>query len=277
MNTYLSFYSRAAVVACLFSFSSAASAVVIAFDMVGSASQNLNAHTNTWAGAFSSASDGFEKYRRGVSGTIPGQLLDDTLSSSPADLLGIIDENNTDTFFGVTDTVNSNNTNPVSASWEFDITGSTNLSISIDMGAMGDFEASSDSFSWAYSIDGGPLTTLFESLVDEAISQNYALASGTMVSLNDPMTVGGVALSNQLQSFSSPLPGMGSDLTLVLTADTNGGSEAFAFQNLVIESSAPVPEPSTMALLGLGFACVRGFFVPCYLHPGSYPVLSLLS
>ena len=116
---------------------------VIAFDMVGSASQNLTTYTNVWNGAFSSAGDGFQQYQRGVSATIPFSVLDDSLSVFPTDSLGIIDENNTDVFFGVTDTVNGDSPGTVSATWIFDVSGFTNLSLGLDVSAMGDFEAAS--------------------------------------------------------------------------------------------------------------------------------------
>jgi hypothetical protein len=70
----------------------------------------------------------------------------------------------------------------VVASWVFDISGASNLSLSIDMGAMGDFEASAttgDFFNWSYSIDGGAAQTAFQSSVDEAASQTYTMESGT--------------------------------------------------------------------------------------------------
>jgi predicted extracellular nuclease len=44
-----------------------------------------------------------------------------------------------------------------------------------------------------------------------------------------------------LAQFVAPLTGTGSQLTLVLTVNTNGGSEAIAFQNLVISADAAPP------------------------------------
>lgn len=245
-------HSQILAAAAALGLAGAAQAEVIAFDMVDSASQGIVSYTNVWNGAFSSAGDGFQMYQRDVSTTIPFSVLDDSLSIFPGDTLGIIDENNEDVFFGVTDTVNGDSPGTVSATWQFDIAGFSDLSLAIDMGAMGDFE-SSDSFSWAYSIDGGAFTTLFESMVDEAIAQDYTLASGTLVTLNDPMSVNGTLLSNQLQTIAAALAGSGSVLELVLTANTNGGTEAFAFQNLIISGTA-VAEPGVLALLGIGFA-----------------------
>ena len=65
----------------------------------------------------------------------------------------------------------------MSATWTFDVSGATGLVLSIDMGAMGDFE-SSDTFEWTYSIDGGPTLTAFASTVDEADSFTYTLEGG---------------------------------------------------------------------------------------------------
>jgi hypothetical protein len=73
-------------------------ASTVAFDMVGSASQNLTSFTNAFNGAFSSAGDGFQKYQRGVSSSIPFSVLDDSLSIFTSDSLGIIKEGNTDVF-----------------------------------------------------------------------------------------------------------------------------------------------------------------------------------
>ena len=67
-------------------------------------------------------------------------------------------------------------------------------------------------------MDGGPVMTAFASTVDQAASQTSTLQSGTMVTLNDPMLMDGVLLSNQLATFSAAILGSGSQLTLTLTA-----------------------------------------------------------
>ena len=56
----------------------------VAFDMVGSASQNLTSFTDDPAIPFSSPADGFNKFQRGVSPTIPFDVLDDSAGSYPA-------------------------------------------------------------------------------------------------------------------------------------------------------------------------------------------------
>ncbi len=218
----------------------AAAADVVAQDMVGTTSTNLISYTNPYTDVWE-AGDGFQKYRRGVDSDIPYAVADDSLVTYPADTQGIIDDNNLDQFFGVSDTVNGNTTGPVSASWVFDVSGYENLQLSIDMGAMGDFEAASDSFVWTYSIDGGTTETAFSSSVDESTSLAYTLASGTTTTFDDPLLVNGTTLNNVLQTLTVPLNGAGNELTLTLTADTDGGSEGYAAQSIVITGDVPPP------------------------------------
>ncbi len=227
--------------------------MLIAGDLLDSSnpegpSLNRIDRTNTLEGAFSDPADGFQVYQRGVSPSIPFAVLDDTVSVFTGDRQGIIGEDNLDAFFGVTDTVNGNNTSgDASASWTFDISGAENLTLSIDMGAMGDFEAT-DTFTWSYQIDDGLMMTAFQSAVDEDGGQTYTLDSGTVITLDDPMLVDGTVLSNDLQTLTTALSGTGSVLTLTLEANTDGGTEAFAFQNIAIEGSLP-PTPVAFDLV----------------------------
>lgn len=231
----------------------ASAGTVVAYDMVGSASQNLVSYTNVYTNAFGSAADGFQKYQRGVSPSIPYAVLDDSFSIYAADNLGIIKEGNTDEFFGATDTQNGDNAGPVSAEWVFDISGASGaLALSIDMGAMGDFE-SSDYFVWEYSIDGGAVETAFASTVDEAGSYTYILDGGSDYPLDDPMLVDGTILTNDLQTFTTDIIGSGSTLTLTLTLQTDGGSEAMAFQNILISTGDVEPPPPPVSYCGEAF------------------------
>jgi hypothetical protein len=231
----------------------------VAFDMVASTDLNLTSFTNPWAGAFGSPGDGFQKYQRGVSSNIPFSIADDSLSIFPTDSQGIIKEGNTDVFFGVTDTQNPDNSGPVSATWVFDVSGASGLGLSIDMGAMGDFE-SSDYFEWTYSIDGGPTLTAFSSSVDESGSFTYTLEGGASFTLNDPMLVQGTVLSNDLTTFSTSLFGEGSALTVTLTAQTDGGTEAFAFQNLIVTEGNVPPAPFELEIFEIQGAGASSFF-----------------
>lgn len=214
----------------------------VAFDMVDSGSDRLTSFTNAFDGAFASGGDGFQKYQRGVSASIPFSVLDDSLVIFTSDSLGMIKDGNTDVFFGIVDTINGDNSAPVSATWVFDIAGATELGLLIDMGAMGDFE-SSDFFEWTYSIDGGPTAVAFASSVDEAAANTYTLEGGASFTLNDPMLMQGTILTNDLTTFETPIIGTGTSLTVTLTANFNGGSEAVAFQNLIVGSGFDVPEP----------------------------------
>ncbi|MEM7082086.1 MAG: PEP-CTERM sorting domain-containing protein [Pseudomonadota bacterium] len=249
-------FVRAGLVALAASALGTTNADIIAFDLVNSGSQNLTEYNNPWTDAFGSAGDGFQIYQRGVSASIPFAVVDDSNGSFPPDTQGIIGADDMDTFFGVVDTVNSDNNAPVTAEWVFDINGAGNLSMSIDMAAMGDFE-NSDFFSWSYSIDGGAEIMLFEGITDEALSQDYTLEDGDTFTLNDPLTVEGLSLSNAFLNFSGLIDGTGSSLSIFLTASANGGSEAFAFRNLIINGDVmSVSEPSILLLMGLGLGLI---------------------
>ncbi|MEO1457684.1 MAG: endonuclease/exonuclease/phosphatase family protein, partial [Pseudomonadota bacterium] len=178
---------------------------------------------------------------------VPFALADDSVigvsgSAFAGDTQGIIGQSTaaTDEFFGVVDTVNGDNPGgTATAVWTFDITGEEELSFSVDVAAMGDFEASGDSFEFSYQIDGGAVQTLFSSTVDEAGAQNYTMDSGAVVNLNDPLQLGGVTLDDSLQTLTESIDGTGSELTVTFTASTDGGSEGFVFDNLLIESATP--------------------------------------
>ncbi len=107
--------------------------------MVNSASQGLISFTNNRP-TFNDPGDGFGKYRVGVSPNIPSQLIDSSRISG-SDTRGIIDEaTNKEEFFGITDTENDDNTGLVDAVWSFNVSGYSDLRLSVDIGAMGDFE-----------------------------------------------------------------------------------------------------------------------------------------
>lgn len=171
------------------------------------------------------------------------------------DSQGIIDDApgsvDDDPFFGVVDTVNGSGTDVNTATWEFDISSViSNLSVSIDFAAMGDFEDPGDFFDFEYAIDGAPLQPLFTSSINEDTDQAYTMADGTGVVLDDPVLINGTLLSNSFVTLSETIAGTGTTLELVFSAEANGGSEAFAFRN--VEVTGVIPEPASVALLGLG-------------------------
>ncbi len=204
------------------------------------------------AGTFSSPADGFQPFQVGVSSTIPFALVDDSFSVFTGDQSGIVDASSDspgykdDTWFGVVDVNNPDNpSGEAAATWEFNIAGAVGLEVSIDMAAMGDFDAA-DTYMWTYSIDGDAAQALFSSSIDEAGSATYTLADGDMFTLDDPLLMTDaqdqtVQLSNEFQTLTSLLSGFGDTLTLMLTAITEGNAagvfndEAYAFDNIVIE------------------------------------------
>lgn len=218
----------------------------VAFDLVDSDSQNLESYTNevTDAGGYSNEGDGFGIFRRGVSDSIPFSLLDDSEAGFPPDTLGIIGADQTDQFFGATDTDNDDAfPDAVTATWTFDVSGADGpLFLNVDAGAMGAFEASSDSFVFAAGFDGASPAAALSSSVDEDAQRTYTLDDGDAFTLDDPLALGGVALDNDLTTVSAALDGSGATLTVTFTAETNGGEEAFAFDALVITSGAPLAD-----------------------------------
>ena len=154
----------------------------------------------------------------------------------PFDNQGIIPCDYGNRFFGMTDTENPDNMGPVSAEWIFDVSSAINLTaITIDFGAMGDFEASNDVLTWSYSIDGGPFTNIFVLSPDESTSATYNLDNGTTRTLDDPMTVNGTILLNDLTTFSAPINGAGNQLTLRVEGMGDGGDEAIAWDNITVK------------------------------------------
>ncbi len=187
---------------------------------------------------------------------VPFTLADDSVAnisgSGPfaADTLGIIDSTRApdDEFFGLVDVENGDNPGgTATATWVFDIAGYHDLSVSADFAAMGDFE-SSDDLSFSYSIDGGPAQVFFQFIAEEALMQSYTMESGTIVDLNDPLSLNGTLLNDVLATFSAALAGTGSLLEIVFTATQNAG-EGFVFDNLTVTG---VAEPAVLVLFGTG-------------------------
>ena len=59
-----------------------AAPIAVAYDMVGSTGQNLISFTDDPAIPFTSPADGFNKFQRGVSPTIPFAVADDSADCS---------------------------------------------------------------------------------------------------------------------------------------------------------------------------------------------------
>jgi len=183
---------------------------------------------------------------------MPFNISDDSVAAAAgnsiftSDVLGFAGMAKTDGFMGITDTENPNNTGPINVDFVFDISGDTNIVVSVDIAAMGDFEAGLDFMDFSYSLDGGPLVPLFTSSVNEAINQSYTMDSGATPLIDDPMLINGVLLNDVFQTFSGPVAGTGSTLRIHISTMTDG-AEGFGFDNLSV-----VPEPASLALLALG-------------------------
>jgi len=99
---------------------------------------------------------------------LPNFVIDSSAGLFPADRAGIIPESKVDNQFVITDLQNNDNTTSpnAAASWTFDITDASNLSVSIDLAQIGDFGTDgggqTDSFAFSYSIDGGASQNLFD-------------------------------------------------------------------------------------------------------------------
>jgi hypothetical protein len=230
-------------------------AAVVAYDTFD-ATLNLNSYSQFPApDAYSAGGDGFQVYE--LSGTypfgIPFSLVDDTAGSLPTDAIGIVRSTKTDKWFGVTDTVNNDDFGPTFAEWKFDISGAADLSVSIDMAAMGDFEvpgSTGDYHDWTYSIDGSTPAPLFTSSVDTAASHTYTMENGSTQSVDDPLFMNGVMLDNIFRTQTASLAGAGTTLTIRLDSLTDGGTEAYAFDNVYVNGTV-VPEPSSLAMAAL--------------------------
>ena len=191
-------------------------------------------------------------------------IADDSAGAFPRDTLGVIDNSpdsnataftsgyKSDIYFGVTDLKNPKFSGTAKATWVFDISGASQLTeISIDMGAMGDFETSNDRFDWSFQIDNGPRQPLFTSSVDEETEATYVMANGTQIPLNDPLLINGQQLLTEktapsgLPTRIAAIAGSGSQLTLFFEADADGGSESYEFDNIFI-----LGEPGGQVLRG---------------------------
>jgi hypothetical protein len=216
---------------------------------------NVNPDNSANNGTFSSTSDVFGIIDR----TVNDSFADDTVANPPDAFGGLLNSTKTDNVFGVQDLTNPDNLSGTgTATWQFDISGGTNLSILIDFAAGGDFESSGDSFVFAASIDGGAPVNIFTSSVDEADSLTYTFEDGvTTQTVDDPLAINGTTLNNNFQTLVASLVGTGNTLTLEFNATNDGAVELFAFDNIVVEgdAAAAVPfefSPSLGIILSVG-------------------------
>ena len=194
----------------------------------------LSPDNSAMGGTFGDSNDVFGIVDRNIN----GNFADDSVANG-GDTTGIIPASKTDFFLGFEDTSNSDNPNAdgvVSVIWTASIAGLTDLSLSFDIAVMGDFETA-DVLSFTASIDGSAEETLFTSVVDNDGAFTYTLDDGSMVELNDPLTIDGQIVSNVFQTFSFPISGTGSQLTLTLNYDTDAESEVHAIDNVSVTAA----------------------------------------
>lgn len=263
---------------------SSANAVQIAGEDFDGGALNLNGTTNVfdYGAGGGTGGDVFGRVDPGVTGA-PFDLADDSVvevsgtsgfPGSPfgADSRGVIGQNSS-AVFGLVDSngnIDGSGGNVNDAVWSFNITSAVSLTdITIDIGAIGDFEnASDDGVRIDAQIDGGGYQTIFLARPNEAIDPyTYrAMDSGFVPAENDPLelfidgsgTAAGtldksVAATGALDSWvSTALAGQsGNTLDIRVSWDGNpSGSEAIAIDNITV--NGVVPEPSSLALIGLG-------------------------
>ena len=220
--------------------------------------RNLSFAQSPVQGAFHQAGDAFEVLQVDVSPEIPDQFLDETTAGHPSDELGVVNSHpvagKLDAWFGIVDLRNPDNTSGTGTiTWEFDISGFSDISVSVDMAAMGDFDFTGaenpDAYDWTWSIDGGVPVALFTSSINEDISLDYTMASGKVVNYTDPMLMNGTCLNNNFQTISGMVVGTGDVLTVTLNGESDGHNEVYAFDDIVIEG---VPEPAMLVLVAVG-------------------------
>ena len=117
----------------------------------------------------------------GGPGSIPFIIADDSVSQFIGDDEGIIAETKLDNVFAAVDL--DNNQNPsgtAQAVWTFDITGRSNIEMSIDLGMIGDFELTEDVYNFSYSIDGGASLPAFSLAALEGVAYAVTMDVGTV-------------------------------------------------------------------------------------------------
>lgn len=245
------------------SIAPAAFGQVIAFEDFDSDSNLISYSNNIPGGVFGSAGDGFGEFTRLVSGSIPFNISDDSVTGGAAgsgnfaaDNAGFLgDENNNNTVFAVTDTWNPDTNNAeTTGTWSFDISSASNpLVVQADMAAFHDWSGSTltSNIDFFYQIDGGGFFSLFTSSVDIGGSRTYTMDDGDTFTYDDPlnMTANGVVfeLNENFQTLTGNVNGLGSQLDIQVRANLDG-TESFGLDNLRIVA---VPEPAAASILGL--------------------------
>lgn len=252
-----------------------ADATVVGFEDFDGGAVNLSSTANVedYPHSNGNLGDVFGRLVQG-SGAMPFDVADDSAADvsgggiNPGDSLGIAGRN-TSNFFAMND---ADATTINNATWTFNIASALSLtSISMDIAAMGDFEASStDGFRVEARVDSNAYSTIFLGRTNEAISHTYrAMDDGTTPSHNDPLELfidgsgtaaavldKSVASTGNFDTYTSVLlAGLsGTSLDIRISWEgTPSGSEAMGFDNITINAVA-VPEASSFLFGGLTVA-----------------------
>ena len=139
------------------------------------------------------------------------------------------------------------------------VAGFTGLQVTISLGALDserigfeNFElADGDGIKIFVKLDGGA-DTLIGQFSPPSTGVNGTANTGDLYLDNDFNGVGdGARLTTTLSDFTFLIPSVGSTLDLRIELTSTNSFESLAVDNVRIES---VPEPTTLALLGLGMA-----------------------
>jgi hypothetical protein len=255
----------------------------IAFEDFDGGAFNLSSTTNVfdYGAGGGAAGDVFGRvsaFYLGGTG-MPFDVADDTVSDVsgggvfPDDTIALASQN-TSAFFAMNDMDGSSAPLFPNATWTFDITSAIRLDdITIDLGALGDFEASSlDGFFIEYQIDGGGYTEIFRATTDEEAFKEYRpFDNGFIFADDDPLALsidGGAPIgyldksdpvTGAFDSYTSlAIAGMtGSTLDIRVSWEgTPSGSEPMGIDNITINGI--IPEPATGLLLAaMAIAALR--------------------
>lgn len=176
-----------AAMACL-PFAASASTPFAGEDFDGGASNGLTQPTSTLytpdnnsndpPGTFSPGGSFFDRFGIVTRDDVPNDVNDDSVSVFVTDTIGYIPEGKTDNFFLLVDVENGQNpSGTVSAEWEFNVAGRSNLELSIDFAMVGEFE-SADVYEFSYQIDDGPVLPAFTLTGLEGAAFGYTMDDG---------------------------------------------------------------------------------------------------
>ncbi len=175
------------------------------------------------------------------------------------------------------------------ATWTFDISSASSISnIQMDIGALGDFEASTlDGFTIEARIDLASYQTIFVATTDESAFKTYRpLDGGFVFADDDPLElfIDSAATSVGFLDKSDPTTGRFDTYTSTLLTGQSGstldirvswsgtpsGSEPMGIDNITINGEA-APIPSILLLSEVTVTPTDGEFIEIY-NPGSLAI-----